>query len=125
MKKLLLILSFILSTTFIFATTQSGFENPFGDGSQNDTTNLFEIQKLKIYPNPANDFLHVEYDILYLKEAKLQIYNSIGAVVYTKKLNDKKDNLKIAVSEYKSGLYFCSLQIDGKLLNTKKILINH
>jgi hypothetical protein len=78
-----------------------------------------------LYPNPAKDYLTVEYDILYVKEAKFQIYNSIGAVIYTKTLNEKKDNLRIQVSEYKNGLYFCSLQIDGKLLNTRKILINH
>jgi len=125
MKKPLLLITIILSSAYLFASTQSGFNNPFSDASPNDTTNLFEIQKLKLYPNPANNYLHIEYDILYLKEAKLQIFNSIGAVVYNKNLLEKKDKLKITVSEYKNGLYFCSLQIDGKLLNTRKILINH
>jgi len=125
MKKFLLIITIIFNFTLVFATTQSVLQNPFSDSSQKDSTNLYEIQKLKLYPNPVNDYLHIEYDILYLKEAKLQIFNSIGAVVYTKKLLEKKDNLKIVVSEYKNGLYFCSLQIDGKLLNTRKILINH
>ena len=78
-----------------------------------------------LYPNPASDYLFIDYDIIFVKEAKLQIYNSIGAIVYTKILDEKQDNFKISVSEYKNGLYFCSLQIDGKLLNTKKILINH
>lgn len=121
MRKYLLIIIFLSGFSSVFATQQMSLQNPF----QSDSTDIFEIQKLKLYPNPVNDYLNIEYDILYIKEAKLQIYNSIGAVVYTKKLEEKRDNFKIPVSEYESGLYFCSLQIDGKLLNTKKILINH
>ena len=102
-----------------------GKQNPFGNQTQPDSTNIFDIQKLKLYPNPASDHIFIEYDVIYIKEAKLQIYNSIGAIVYTKTLEEKQDNLRISVSDYKNGLYFCSLQIDGKLLNTKKILINH
>ena len=124
MKNYLLTILFLLCIIPLFASQQMNTQNPFGQ-STSDSTNIYEIQKLKLYPNPANDYLTVEYDVLYVKEAKFQIYNSIGAIVYTKTLNEKKDNLRIQVSEYKSGLYFCSLQIDGKLLNTRKILINH
>jgi hypothetical protein len=109
----------------VFASQIDGDQNPFNNKNQKDSTNIYEIQKLKLYPNPASDHLYIEYDVIFVKEAKLQIYNSIGAVVYTKKLVEKQDHVKISVSEYKNGLYFCSLQIDGKLLNTKKILINH
>ncbi len=124
MKKFLLIIIFSISFIMVFATQQTNFQNPF-DQSQPDSTSIYQIQKLKLYPNPANDYILVEYDILFVKEAKFQIYNSIGAIVYTKELQEKTDNLRIPVSEYKNGLYFCSLQIDGKLLNTRKILINH
>ncbi|MCB2196889.1 MAG: T9SS type A sorting domain-containing protein [Bacteroidetes bacterium] len=124
MKKSLLTILYILCIIPLFASQQTNSQNPF-DGASSDSTNIYEIQKLKLYPNPANDYLTVEYDVLYIKEAKFQIYNSIGSVVYTKTLKEKQDNLRIQVSEYKSGLYFCSLQIDGKLLNTRKILINH
>lgn len=124
MKKYLLTILLVLCIMPLFASQQVNFQNPF-DQSPSDSTNIYEIQKLKLYPNPAKDYLTVEYDVLFVKEAKLQIYNSIGAVVYTKTLVEKKDNLRIPVSEYKNGLYFCSLQIDGKLLNTRKILINH
>lgn len=109
----------------VHASQLDGKQNPFANQTQPDSTNVFDIQKLKLYPNPASDHIFIEYDVIYVKEAKLQIYNSIGAIVYTKTLEEKQDNLRISVSDYKNGLYFCSLQIDGKLLNTKKILINH
>ncbi|MCD4832855.1 MAG: T9SS type A sorting domain-containing protein [Bacteroidales bacterium] len=127
MKKFLLIIISAFIFGSVFASQNSNLNNPFGDQNQSDSTsiNFYELQKLKLYPNPASSYLFIEYDIIFVKEAKLQIYNSIGAIVYTKTLKEKQDNIKISVSDYKNGLYFCSLQIDGKLLNTRKILINH
>lgn len=127
MKKSLLIIISVFIFGFTFASENSVQNSEFDNNNPNDSTtiNFYELQKLKLYPNPVNDYLFIDYDIIFVKEAKLKIYNSIGAVVYTKVLENKKDNFKISVSEYKNGLYFCSLQIDGKLLNTRKILINH
>lgn len=127
MKKSLLLIISIFIFGFTFANEYGAVNNFFENKNPNDSTsiNFYELQKLKLYPNPASDYLFIDYDIIFVKEAKLQIYNSIGAIVYTKILDEKQDNFKISVSEYKNGLYFCSLQIDGKLLNTKKILINH
>ena len=126
MKKILLFICtlFILS----FTATHSYGQNSFNDNANmSDTakTSFYELQKLKLYPNPATDYLHIEYDIVYIKDAKIKIYNSIGSVVYTKVLENKQEHLKISVSDFDNGLYFCSLQIDGKSFNTKKILINH
>lgn len=127
MKKYLLIISFVFICGFsfgsnIFLKISFDPETIFPDTTK---INIYELQSLKLYPNPANDFLLIDYDVVFLKEAKINIYNSIGAVVYTKKLEEKSDKLRVSVSEFENGLYFCSLQIDGKSLNTKKVLINH
>lgn len=125
-NSLLLILSIFIFGS-LFASQNRGLNSPFDNQDQIDSTkiNLNEMQKLKLYPNPASTYLFIEYDIIYVKDAKIEIYNSIGAVIYNQKLEDKQDNIRISVSDFKNGLYFCSLQIDGKLINTKKILINH
>lgn len=127
MKKILLIVISVIIFSSVFASQNGNLKNLFSNQIQEDTSslNFYDIQKLKLYPNPASDYLFIEYDVIFVKEAKLQIYNSIGAVVYTINLEERKDNIKIPVSEYKNGLYFCSLKIDGKLFKTKKILINH
>ena len=129
MKKFLLFIISIFTLGFV-SFAGNGEEKPLQDNqnaNSNDSTsvNFYDMQKLNLYPNPVSDYLHIDYDILFVKEAKLKIYNTIGAVVYSNKLENKQDHLKISVSDYDNGLYFCSLQIDGKLLNTKKILINH
>ena len=125
-RNILLIIS-IFIVSFSFAAESNKQLNLFENQNEKDSTrlNFYELHTLKLYPNPASDYLFIDYEILYVKEAKLQIYNSIGAVIYTKELKDKQDKIKISVSDYKNGLYFCSLLIDGKLLNTRKIIINH
>ena len=127
MKKILLIVIFFILTGSVFAGQNGLLGNNLNDNNQIDSTKIkfYNVQNLKLYPNPASTYLFIEYDVIFVKEAKLQIYNSIGAIVYTKLLKDKKEKIKVSVSQYKNGLYFCSLQVDGRLLNTKKILINH
>ncbi len=127
MKNTLLLIFILFIVKISFASIS--FEvNPFftADDPQDTTqVNVYELQKIKLYPNPVSDYLNIDYDIIFVKDAKIQIYNTIGSIVYSKKLENKHDYLKISVSDFEAGLYFCSLQIDGKLLNTKKFLINH
>jgi len=127
MKKYLLIIVSLFIACTSFAQEDNNSDNLFSSELQKDSTkiNLSDLQKLKLYPNPVSDILHVDYDVVFVKEAKLIIYNSIGVAVFSKEFKEKQDQLKIQVSDFKNGLYFCSLQIDGKLLNTKKILVNH
>ncbi|MDY6800760.1 MAG: T9SS type A sorting domain-containing protein [Bacteroidota bacterium] len=127
MKKYLLIILSLFIVYFSFAQEKGNADNSFSSELQKDSTqiNLLDLQKLKLYPNPVSDILHVDYDVVFVKEAKLIIHNSIGVTVFSKEFEEKQDQIEIQVSDFKNGLYFCSLQIDGKLLNTKKILVNH
>lgn len=127
MKKNILLIITLLIFGFTYASNNSERSPNTSDIEPTDSVsvNFYDLQKLKLYPNPASDYLKIEYDILFVKEAEIKIYNSIGSVVYSRKLENKQDNIRVEVSNFDNGLYFCSLQIDGKLLNTKKVLINH
>lgn len=125
MKKFLLIMISVIICNNLLASDFTNYEGLELESSDTAKINIYDLQKLKLYPNPANDFLYIDYNIVFIKEAKVKIYNSIGAVVYSKVLEEKSDKLKVPVSELKDGLYFCSLQIDGTLLNTRKVLISH
>lgn len=127
MKKYLLLILSLFIIHFSFAQEKEHTNNSYTKELQQDTTQLnpSDIQKLKLYPNPVSDYLYVDYEIVYDNEAKLVIYNSIGAIVYSKELKEDQKQLKIPTSELRNGLYFCSLQIDSKLLDTQKILVNH
>ncbi|MBK7887675.1 MAG: T9SS type A sorting domain-containing protein [Bacteroidetes bacterium] len=77
------------------------------------------IGNLYIYPNPASYQITVETPAE-LVNARLNIYNQIGEVVYTDVLNGKKVTLS---TEYlKSGIYFVYIS-DGQHIYTQKLIL--
>ncbi|MBK9320593.1 MAG: T9SS type A sorting domain-containing protein [Bacteroidetes bacterium] len=77
------------------------------------------IGNLYIYPNPASYQITVETPAE-LVNARLNIYNQLGEVVYTDVLNGKKVTLS---TEYlKSGIYFVYIS-DGQHIYTQKLIL--
>jgi hypothetical protein len=66
---------------------------------------------LLIAPNPATDYLNVESTIPDINQLDMEIVNSIGKVVLTKKVNctDNKLSERIDISSFASGIYFLKL----------------
>ena len=80
--------------------------------------------KLRAYPNPASDNVTIEYAYTGNSNAvNLVIKNLVGATLYTKKLDVNGNKVKVDISEYSSGIYFYSIEADGRPLVTKKLLV--
>ncbi|MCF8299361.1 MAG: family 16 glycosylhydrolase [Saprospiraceae bacterium] len=79
----------------------------------------------KLYPNPAHDYLTVEYITagkLYNK-LWLEIYDSQGKQVFTKQLQGGDNEELIGLSDLSSGTYMYSFIADGKVLHSDKLNI--
>jgi glucuronoarabinoxylan endo-1,4-beta-xylanase len=74
-------------------------------------------QNVNVYPNPANNQLIVSSERLTVAEIK--IYNVIGELVYSSKVNTAKTT--IDVSSYPVGLYFIGVQTATQSINKKFI----
>lgn len=80
-----------------------------------------EEAQLKVYPNPANQQITLEFDHPVRDNCVLTIYDSHGQLVLllttitTTKIELQRQNLK-------SGLYFYSLQSDGQAATTGKFI---
>ena len=75
---------------------------------------------VKIFPNPSNGIIKVEY-----KEAtNIKVENSIGKIIYDEKINKSGAGIRtIDLSKFSNGIYFITLQnADEKIIN--KILLN-
>jgi len=77
-----------------------------------------ELQKIKIYPNPANDFIRIEIteDII---GGKLIILNSIGIVVYQGILIE--DHIELNISNLPSGFYSVLYESSKERITSKFI----
>lgn len=58
----------------------------------------------KPYPNPSKTIINIPYDIG-SNTTVLNIYNSNGQIVETKKLDNYFNKIELNVSDYKSGVY--------------------
>lgn len=67
----------------------------------------------KIYPNPTNDILNIDVDILNGNSSKLQILNSLGQILSEEKIKDPKSQINL--SHFPSGIYYLKMQgINGQ-----------
>lgn len=71
---------------------------------------------IKVYPNPASDILNIDWNKI-TGNKNLQIYNSIGQVVYVS--NEINDKSTIDIKDLPQGVYLIKLFVDD--LNIKNI----
>jgi hypothetical protein len=88
---------------------------------------LFISEKLlvsNLYPNPATDFVDVDYKISNLGlEVRLRLFNVLGQEVKDLVLDPDQKNVRWQLRELNSGMYIYQLIVDGKSLISKKIII--
>jgi hypothetical protein len=87
-------------------------------------TSLFAAEEsFKVYPLPANEMVTIEWNAYSNgAESTIEIFNSAGIKMYQKSLNSlKKNKLEVDISEWTKGVYFISLQENGKFKTLKMI----
>ena len=80
------------------------------------------------YPNPFNPSTNLEFGISELRYVKLKIYNGIGKevqILVNKVLTPGRYNYQFSTvnSQLASGIYFYSLEVDGIMIDTKRMIL--
>lgn len=96
-------------------TLVMSLEDPAGTVS----TNNFELANVKVYPNPASDFLQVELPEG-MENAMIQIVDAAGRVILTHEAKNVENT--IAVNNLKAGTYFVNIQNNSQRI-TRNIVI--
>jgi len=75
--------------------------------------------ELNVFPNPANSFLHVEFQLDKQQNVNITVYNIIGSKVKEVSqvsTNSGKNSLRLNLLDLESGIYFIELStLNGKL----------
>ena len=93
---------------------------------QNDV--LYKNDKLSVstvYPNPANSFATIQYNIFKEVDAKITITNVIGNKIDEFALESDSKSIRLPANKYSSGVYFYTLSIGGKSKASKKFFVKH
>jgi hypothetical protein len=84
--------------------------------------NLSSQEKLKAYPNPANDLLVIEIPSELKSQATIQIYNNAGQLVNNVSVSDI-DQYMLDVKQYPAGLY--SYILTGAKTYNSRFVVQH
>jgi len=84
-----------------------------------------EVSKpeISVYPNPADDFLRVQYQVSSGSKNSFELINLVGARVYQTELNAQQNEMELDLSKLNPGVYFYSLKSDGEVIMSKKLVI--
>ncbi|AUP77919.1 PKD domain-containing protein [Flavivirga eckloniae] len=87
-------------------------------GVLNSDIDIKSGNKIRLYPNPVNNELHIESDQTILG---ISIYNYIGQTIY-QKMNTSVNTFTISDIKYQSGIYFVKINT-SKRSTVKKIVV--
>lgn len=106
------------------ASRPVSFENV---AQENDNLYLNERIAVKnLFPNPANNHALLQYTMAGdVKDAKISLYNVLGATVKEYSLNKQSQQLNVDTSQLPNGVYFYQLTVEGQKVATKKLLVRH
>lgn len=78
---------------------------------------------VKMYPNPAKDQFSLEFTDIPQENLTIQVYNSMGQQIVN--LNNWNSNLslKFDTRHWVTGVYFITIQQEGKALKSLKLLL--
>ena len=75
------------------------------------------------YPNPASSVVRFNYVLSSTGNAVVGIYNLLGQEVMTQELDSFQGQLSFSVADLQEGIYFCTLLVNGKALQTEKFVV--
>ncbi len=73
-------------------------------------------KQIRLYPNAAQDHIHIDWNNFEEKIQQVDIYNLIGMKVATHKVKDMNEVFSIELEDLDSGVYFISMLNQSKKL---------
>ncbi|NCC17378.1 MAG: T9SS type A sorting domain-containing protein [Bacteroidia bacterium] len=77
---------------------------------------------IKVYPNPAKDYISVDFDSKNFNQAEIELYDMQGRLVKKTKLKAQKGN-RIDVSSLKAGNYSYNILLNGNSFGGMMIVV--
>ena len=83
------------------------------------SVNLFDISELKIYPNPSDDFINIEFQNINKDNFYLTIENTLGQEILRDYFIYSKSSFfhKIDVSSFSNGIYYLNINTPNSIIS--------
>ncbi len=77
----------------------------------------------KVYPNPNNGSMTLEYHLAENENALVSIYDLVGRIIKSYPINSKSNSIFINENELNAGTYYYTIQLNDKVIKTEKLVI--
>jgi hypothetical protein len=101
------------SDTTYFTTNASKM-----DGSIGSASSIFA----HLFPNPADEFIYVNYEIGSDNPAQLAVFDMYGKAIYQRTLSDSETTIRLSTKMWASGHYLLQMK-NGMELKSERIMI--
>ncbi|MEP7171761.1 MAG: T9SS type A sorting domain-containing protein [Bacteroidota bacterium] len=117
------IFDFILFDNKIIAGTGYGTSGIFYTNLNSLGINSFNSNEnnVAIFPNPANDFITIQYD--FNAEMIFSLYNSFGQQISSKSFAENSKAIQIATNTFSNGIYYWNLTNKSQVVRSGKVAI--
>ena len=75
------------------------------------------------YPNPATTQVHFDLKGSSHDDLNVVVYNLLGQEVKSQLVSGSQGRINIAVDNLQPGIYFCSFQVNNKVVKTEKFIV--
>ena len=102
------------------------FENINNITSQNSVI-IKQLINLKLYPNPAKDYVFVNYTLVSNGNVTLEIYSMNGILMKSIKRGNQQSGVydfRLKTTGFSSGMYNCVIRQNRKKISEKLIINN-
>ncbi len=98
---------------------------PVCDPNLNVSVSLIPIEEeIRFYPNPASTYTKLSIERPVDGSSRLNLINSEGKVIHQCQLRDGVQYIKIDVSEFPRGIYFCNWSDNTGIIATGKLVVD-
>ncbi len=88
--------------------------------------NAASLISIAAYPNPANSYVTINYDLNKVaSNASLIIRNILGKTMKEFPLTSQSGRVNVNIEDLDEGIYFYSVMINSDIQNSKKLIIRH
>lgn len=82
-----------------------------------------EFVNVKVYPNPTNELLNVEYIVSETENAEFMLFDITGKLITKKILPTQNNLISFNYNELNGGVYFYTILVNNKVVKRDKFIL--
>ena len=97
----------------------------YKNAEKNNNSNNTDNFSIKLYPNPASNFINISFNSVIASEINFRLSNSSGQTVYNSNYNVNKgeNEIQFNIIHLNSGIYYYAIEQSCKLVSGTVIVL--